>query len=310
MKLTRLLLVISFSLTSCATYLNKSNMKIDLFTTEPSKIVIYKDTIQTYNNKIRLAVPRSEDPLDISTITDNRQKEITIKSKHSVTYFGNIINYGIGFLVDRNTPKRFTYPKKIFINTGDLVNTYYRFGYPDSRGDIYLHLSLPHINVFRLVPENESVKSNMGFWGITAGLDYYYDSDRFFNMGVSAVSDFFCPVPAAIDISGEYELMSSVYLSFSNNYKMKRFSLGYGLSFSKNTWDFRYYDIFNPPPATREPVKKTNNALGLIMTSYFQLSQRFNIGIIYRPTFYRFNAINKFQYEHLISIDFAWKIKL
>lgn len=41
-----------------------------------------------------------------------------------------------------------------------------------------------------------------------------------------------------------------------------------------------------------------------------QRSEDFNIGIVYRPTFYRPDLINKFKYEHLISIDFAWKIRL
>lgn len=124
------------------------------------------------------------------------------------------------------------------------------------------------------------------------------------------MSDFFVPFPAAVDISGEYELMSSRYASVSNNHRLGRFSFGYGLSYSKNTWDYRYYDRFDPPPLAREPIKRSHNAFGLVFPTYFQLGEQFNIGVIYRPTFFRPTMTYKFAYEHLISIDFAWKIRL
>lgn len=104
--------------------------------------------------------------------------------------------------------------------------------------------------------------------------------------------------------------MSSRYASISNNHKLGTFSLGYGLSYSKNTWDFRYYDKFDAPPPTREPIKKSSNAIGLIFPTYLQLGEHFNVGVIYRPTFYRPKLNDKFKYEHLISIDFAWKIRV
>jgi hypothetical protein len=118
------------------------------------------------------------------------------------------------------------------------------------------------------------------------------------------------PVPAAVDISGEYELMSSSYLNISNNHKVRRFSFGYGFSYSKNTWDLRYYNRFNPPPPTRNPEKKSNNALGLVFSSYYLTGKRFTLGIVYRPTFYRLNAEPVFKYEHLLSLNFGWKIRL
>ena len=145
---------------------------------------------------------------------------------------------------------------------------------------------------------------------MTVGLDYYHAKNQFVNLGLSGVSDFFVPVPAAVDISGEYEMMSSLYFSLSNNHRLKRFAIGYGLSYGRNTWDFRYYDRFAPPPPTRDPVKKRHNAYGLVFSTYFQLGANSNLGVVYRPTFYRPNTTDEFLYEHLVSIDLAWKIWL
>jgi hypothetical protein len=174
----------------------------------------------------------------------------------------------------------------------------------------FMYISLPHINSFQLSPENEGTKINTGFWGISLGLDYYHSKQQFINIGFSSVLDFFVPFPAPVDISGEHELMSSSYIGLSNNHKLGRIALGYGLSYARNSWDFRYYDMFDPPPPTRVPVKKSHHSFGLIFPTYLQLGDLFNIGGIYRPTFFRPTMNRKFEYEHLISVDFACKIRL
>ena len=175
-------------------------------------------------------------------------------------------------------------------------------------GEIHLHLSLPFINSFCLKPENEARKVSTGFWGLAIGLDYYHLKNQFISLGTSGVLGI--PVLGAVDYSGEHELMNSLCFSLSNNHKLKRFSIGYGLSYARNTWDFRYDDRFDPPPPTRDPIKRSHNAFGFIFPTYFQIGKCFNIGVVYRPTYYRPNLTDKFSYEHLISVDFAWKIGL
>jgi len=290
-------------MTSCATIMNQTHKNITVYTTEPSEIIFQKDTIKTLYNKANLNVERKNEKLQIVANNDSITKTFEIEPRNSFMYWSNIFcNYGIGMLVDRNNPKRYSYPQRIYINSSDTISRYYLFGQSNNKGELYLHLSSPYINSFRLTPDNEETKINTGFWGLTIGLDYYHSKNQFINLGISGVSDFFVPVPAAVDLSGEYELMSSRYISISNNHKLRRFTIGYGLSCAKNTWDFRYYDRFDPPPPTRETVKKSSNAFGLIFPTYFQVGEHFNIGVVYRPTFYRPNMIEKFKYEHLITL--------
>ncbi len=311
MRQTLYILTVSILLTSCATIMNQSHKSITIYTTEPSKIVLNHDTINTIDNKVNLNVERKRELIKITALTDSLTKEFEVEPKNSFMYWSNIFcNYGIGMLVDRKNPKRYSYPQRIYINSTDTISRYYRYGQANNKGELHLHISLPHINSFNLNPENEETKTNTGFWGLTVGLDYYHSKNQFLNVGISGVSDFFVPFPAAVDISGEYELMSSRYASISNNHRLVRFSLGYGLSYAKNIWDFRYYDRFDPPPPTREPIKRSHNAIGLVFPTYFQLGDHFHFGVVYRPTFFRPNMTDKFNYEHLISFDFAWKIRV
>lgn len=282
-----------------------------IYTTGPGKIILNQDTINTVDDKVNFRVERKKEILNVIAITDNLTKSIAVEPTYSFWYLSNILfNYGIGMFVDAKKPKIYTYPEKIFINSTDTVTRYFKYGKANNKGELNLHLSLPHINTFMLRPEKEGTKTNTGFWGISIGLDYYHSKNQFIHTGISGVLDFFVPVPAAVDIGGEHELMSSSYFSLSNNHKLKRFTLGYGLSYARNSWDLRYYDRFGSPPPARNPVKKSSNAFGFIFPAYFQTGKYFNIGVVYRPSFYRPGITDNFQYEHLISIDFGWKIRL
>ena len=311
MKQTLFVLIVSILLSSCATIINQPYKNVKVYTTEPSKIIYGQDTIKTINNKANLLVERKKELLSIVTMTDSITKTIEIKPRNSFMYWCNITHtFGIGLLVDMKNPKRYSYPERIYINSADTINKYYKYGKSNNKGELDLHLSLPHFNFFNLTPQGEGMKVGASFWGLTVGLDYYHSKNQFVNLGGSYAFGLSFPIPAAVDFFGERELMSSWYISLSNNHKLWRFTAGYGLSFGKNIWDFGYYSWEEELPPTKAPITKSHYAFGLIFPIYFQLSEHFNIGVVYRPTFYRPNIADKFAYEHLISIDFAWKIRI
>lgn len=306
-----ILLTVSILFTSCATLNNEPYMNIFVHTTEPSRLVFDEDTIKTTNNKARLEVERKNEALQIIAITDSLSKSIEVAPINSFMYWANILyNLGIGMLVDQDNPRRFSFPRRIYLYSGDTISRFFRHPQSDNQGEIHLHLSLPHINAFSFTPENEATKSSVGFWGLTAGLDYYHSRNQFINLGITEIVGLFIPVPAAITLEGELEQFSTRFISLSNNHRIRRLTLGYGLSFSRNTWNFRYFEGYEVPPPTREPIKRSHTAFGLIFPAYFLLGEHFHLGVVYRPTFFRPENTHKFQYEHLISIDFAWKIRL
>lgn len=67
-----------------------------------------------------------------------------------------------------------------------------------------------------------------------------------------------------------------------------------------------YHDRFTPAPPTREPATKSS----FTVDGYYQVGKRFYIGLIYRPFFLNIYLDVDFKYEHLISLDFKWKIRL
>jgi hypothetical protein len=310
------LTLVTFVLTisSCATIFNAPTKQIAINTSSPAQVIYNNDTLYTIDNQALILVPRQKEPLNIKVIGDSIVKTITLNSKNSFAYWLNAYPTPMlwtGFKIDRKNPKRYTFPGRVYVNTSDSSGKYVRYDARDRKGQIFLNVSLPWVNSFCLKPDNETYKSNTGFWGIAFGLDYYHSKHQFLTLTASAVTDLFVPVPAAVDYRGSYEIMSSTYIGVSNNHKIRNFSLGYGLSFAKNTWNLHYSGSQRDTlPIDKQPRKRSGSAIGFIFPIYYQFGQHFYAGVIYRPTFYRFSTSNQFSYEHLISIDVGWKIRL
>jgi hypothetical protein len=308
--LPSLILIIS----SCATVFNSKTKKINITTSQPTKIILNQDTILTKKNNATIEVSRQKDPIKIKLINDSISKIININSKNSFSYWLNAYPTPIlwtGFIIDKNNPKRYTFPSRIYISMSDTSTKYLLFDPQDRKGQTFINISLPWINSFYLKPDNEAYKSNIGFCGIAYELEYYHRSNQFLNLTASSVIDFIIPFPAAVDFIGLNERMSSSYFGLSNNHKVKNFSFGYGMSFTRNTWDLRYNGTHEDTlQIAEQPRKKSNNSIGFTFPIHYQLGHNFYVGIIYRPSFFRFSTSINFAYEQLISINFGWKLRL
>lgn len=317
-------------LTSCATIFSKKTYKIDIKSANNSKVKVY-DSI--YDLPARIEVERSKKDLPIFLIRqDSIQKVYVLKSTLREGFlYGNLSFYlfaPAGYLVDLTNQKRFYYGNSIYLNSdgtitkgksplskayfdvkGNLTN-YFSKEYPTRKDQIFLTLSIPWINNFNFQLNGLGNKSSLGFLGVSAGLEYYHSDRRYISLNASAVYDFIAPVPAPVSQDGEYESFSALSLSLSENYKIKRFTFGYGFNFSKNSWKFSNTDYDSTIPNSKEPVLKSNYGIGLIGNTYFQFSKGFFVGLNYKPTFYTFKPDSKFLYEHIISLDLLWKIRL
>lgn len=291
--------------------MNKPHTTIKVHTTQPATIVANDQSVGTVYNEAKITVERSPDTLELNVSTDSSEKIIKIPAINSFAWYANIFgNYGIGMLFEKHKDKRFTYPPNIFLDPYDTSSGGFQ-PYPllNKKGKLYLEITVPYINHFYFVPAGEPVKSNIGFLGLGAGLEYYYRNNRFVSVKVFTAMDHVVPFPIGVDYSGEQEAMSSAYLTLSNHYHIKRFIIGYGLSFSRNTWKLGYHNRFNPPPPTRDPVSKSSYGMGLSVPVRYQMGKAFAIGLHYRPTLYNFSG-GKIHYEHLFSFDFGWTLKL
>ena len=207
------------------------------------------------------------------------------------------------------TIKAFLIPAKIIMITivtmlfADVANAQMEMNSRSNKKEkLYLHLSLPFINSFCMKFENKGANVKTGFFGVSAGLDYHHSKNQFVHLSASSVTHLFS-IPKS-----NGELMTSEYISLSNNHIIERFTIGYGFSYGTNQrekWEngWGWLSLF---PTDSEK----HHVFGLTFPTYFRLTKLLNVGIVYRPTFYRPTSAEKFSYEHVISFDFAFKIRI
>ena len=327
-KIIAIIIVLNFS--SCASITSKKNYEIKITSDISNSKILVNDSL-TYNLPANFMVKRSKDSLKLTLFTDSFRKDfIAVPSISRRFLYGNMLFiyfFPVGYLVDLTNKKRLTYGYRININFNDTniirapisasIHKYFvkKHIIKINRGKINYKISFPWLNNFVMKPNNVNYKTNTGFWGISTGLEYFYKTNRYISADVSFVMDFFLPVPAAVRFEGEVEFMNYSYVSLSNNYVKNRLNFGYGISFSSNTWDLRYYENFTDEESTCTPVKKIHNTFGLVFSIYHRFNKKIRfaqhyIGIVYRPTFITVTPYTYFNYEHLISIDYVWKFRI
>ncbi len=311
MKNLLLISCLAFGFCSCATILNPIDKAMTIYTSGPSKIIIKKDTLHTEANEVHFLVPRTKDPLNLRVVTDSSDQALSVPAKNSFAYYLNIVyNYGLGMLVDQNNPKRFTYPRRIYLDTTAKGWVRYQPTLGAQKGEINVHLSMPFLNAFLQKPTQDGTKSSTGFLGLAFGLDYYHQNDQYLKLGFSTVSDFFSPSPAPFYIEGGRDYLNSAFGYLSNHHRIKRLDWGYGLSLAENRWAFDNYiddPDSNPPQGSQ---RKRSVSAGLMFSGHYFTGPSFHIGLQYCPSLWRLYENPGFRYEHVISLDLAWKIRL
>ncbi len=309
MRYSLLLISISILTSSCATILNSKYKKVTVYTPESANIIYENDTIKTVQNKATIYTPRQKGPLVFETEMGSTATEFRVSSKVSPAYFATIFYMWPLAFFDSKSPKMYTYPSRLYLGQDDWQSKAYLKRETSQKGDLRLHLSLPYLNNFVVRPENESSKINTGFWGMTAGLDYHYSQKQFLSVGVSGTADIFFPVIAALAILGEQEFLTSGIVSLSHNHKVGRFSLGYGFTYGRYNWRLQSLGTIasSAPPVD---IQKSHLALGLIIPLYYEHRHWFHIGLVYKPSFYRPFISPQNAYEHVISLDIAFKPRL
>lgn len=313
-------LLFLLTMSSCATIFLNKTYGLVVYSDEAKAHVIVNDS--SYKLPAKVEVLRSKDDLALTFVSDSLTTEYIVKPKLTTTFkymnLGAVLAAPISYLVDLTNDKRYYYGKSVFFRTKKPNSTglldYITKRRAEEKGNLYLNISLPHINVFSLAPEGEERYTNAGFWGIGLGFDYYYHNRKFISLYGAAVTDFFVPVPAAVTIDGDWVLMTSTYVSLSHNHRFfEDFTIGYGISLSKNTWDYKadsydYDEDYNWRSDRSE--KKSSVALGFVFPLTLNLGKGGTLGVTYRPSFYRPQLDRKFRYEAILSFSFGCKIGL
>lgn len=294
-------IILSF-FTSCS-YFDLSYTNVKIYTSQPTTIIHNEDTLRTIRDKVRLRVKRKKEPLKFLSINDDTSANYEIKAKIDPSYYyGLILTRGLSHVIQKKFfndygSLNYTYPHHIFINPENQISKRDHF----NRRAIYFHLSIPLVNSFYLQPIDEDVKHDIGLFGLQLGFDFFYAKSHFLNIGYMVVG-------SGSRRKTEFESFIAHSFQFSKNHKIKSFSIGYGFTTEVHTWTSRFYDNRTQRLVI---IDTFYTAWGFILPIYYQIGKSFQMGVIYKPTFYAGgNARETGVYEHIISLDVAWKIRL
>ena len=326
-----LLLALTICLTSCATIFSRKTYTAKLFSDAPGAKAKVNDSIYALPAKVKLK--RSKQDLAITLVTDSIAKNFTVKAGPSPSFaFGNLLFMQlcpVAYAVDFTNQKRFYYGKSIRLKAFDTVTVlrpmpgrlFHRYAskrYPVDKGQIFIELSVPYVNGFYLQPRNEPTDAYVGFFGIGAGLSYYYKADKYLKLGAGVATDFSLPFPVGVDRDGGYETRDVFNAALTDNFKFERFTVGYGLNYAINRWKWVNHDYEWPPNISpglypdeiRQPLNKTSHSIGFTLNGYHQINRYLHAGIVYSPSFYNFYPSAEFKYQHLISFEVLVKLRV
>ena len=314
------LLFLSFLFFSCASITLESSYKLQVKSDVASKIK-YQDS--TYNLPAEIEVYRSPKPLLITYIVDSLKTKISVESQLNPTYkYGNLFWFPSGYIVDMFNDKRFYYGKILILNSNTVMldskklliepskelKTYTKnqlvTKFVSEISKFRYYFSFPTACNFYMQPAGQGVKKGVGF-GITTGRDYFYKKNKFVSFTVAGFTNKFGTFDFYIS-DYEYEKLSETSFSLTDNFKIKRFSLGYGLNFSENNWYFEdkiEIDDF----AIRNEKRRFNQNLGFTFNGYFKVFRCFYVGIDYRPSILQVAPSTKFLYQHIFGLDYQFK---
>ena len=180
---------------------------------------------------------------------------------------------------------------------------------PFKKGDVRLELKLPHVNYLSVNPAGEFRDDKAGFNGYGIGLEYSYNDNRFLETSASFVMTFEFPFPAPVD--REYnKAIYSYYFSLTDNVVVNRFTIGYGLNYSSNHWSEWYRNLGSNGSPLPDSKYYSNETLGATLNAYYRGGRSRHVGIIYRPTLLKVNGQAEVVVEHLVSLEFNWRIRL
>ena len=290
-------IVLASLLSSCATVLNRSFQRITISHDDKSRIVSIVKADSSMVKKINedeYCIERSKAPAYLTLQSDNVVKQVRMPSENSFAYYYNILaNYGLGMLIDRNSPKRFGIQRyNYFTLTNDsVIATSYAVA---GKGSIFFDISLPvSVNIFNVRSSFGNYKSG-GPLMLAAGIDFFKKNDEFFSARLGVSTDQFAEHPG----KGYYQTNSVVYLNAQKHFIKEKFDFGYGMSLSRYTWE-----NITLADTTKKDLIKRNVTAGLSLSLSYRIGKKWFLEGLYQPGVFVFGSSSPWFYQHYISIS-------
>lgn len=181
--------------------------------------------------------------------------------------------------------------------------------FPYDKGEFRIKLALPYFNHLLINPSDEASSSDFGFLGESLGLEYSISNRSFLEINAALAITSNNPFPFPWDRSGPYKILSTTFVSATYNRVIRRFTIGTGLNYSNNLIS-RGSRSLGDTTILNYTDNRQIKAIGLTLNGFYRLGKAANVGLIYRPTLYMFEPLTAWNYGHLISLEFNWRIRL
>lgn len=301
-----------FIIHSCATITRSKKCNVKFVSRARGAKIRYQDSL--YSLPAIVKVTRSKKDLPVTLVYDTVERDLLIRPSMDPAFFlGNLPFIPFGYIVDLRNPKRFSFGRKVRLNPGDtssIIRTdpfynYFSKSYPVNKGAVELALFYHFVNGYSFATVAGMQQSFEGFNGLGVGLNYYYARNKSIGISGSMTTAMPFPIGSVDYFGGGYERASVSYLSVTNDYKIRRLRLGYGLNYAFNRRERVYDDTLGMP---RRILK--GQSAGLVLKAHWQLLKVLNAGVTYRPTFITVVPEAELQYQHFISVDLMVTLSL
>jgi len=128
------LLLGSLPVVSCVSIMEPATTNVRIVRNKVSKLVVNQDTLSGEGTENFIQVMRSNAPLSLSVFNDSVSKSVSVEPVNAFAYYMNIpCNYGLGMLIDKHTPKRYVYPRTIYLKLDNQDSSYLTYIPLDSK---------------------------------------------------------------------------------------------------------------------------------------------------------------------------------
>jgi hypothetical protein len=330
-------LIFTVLFSSCCTLTHQRTTEVNIYSDVDSAILCFGPDTEKYILPVTLELPRSKYDYYFSVEKDSMNRSVILENKlSSAFWWGNMFSGpgGLGYLVDLTNPKRFTFPPEItvpFYST-PRSRAYWNWVQP-VKGQLTFKFSIPAGNFFYLDKLNGH-GSSAGFLGISAGFEYYFSDKYSIGSDIGAMGNLIFPMPYmdfvednsdptlgiystdymnyyAVDLAMEQEYTNACHIDLQVGTDINSFHFDLGIQANQTKWS--YYKTIQILPYFHKSMEfhKTRVNGGLAFSCYYRVSELFNLGCNFYPSFISSgNHHTGLAYTHQGNFELIWKFRI
>lgn len=303
---------------SCATICNSELQRVNVVAQSGYHVAqVGNASIRSGEDSSSWYVYRQKAPLEVIVTKDSLRDTLLVKSHLNAAFvFGNFFgSYGLGYIVDLQNNRRFSYPRSISIQP-DFANNLYAqpvHGHldPHPAGKVVLNIGWGMYNHLEVPYPAGQVGMDGVSTEVTGGLCYYI-TDRYGfggSFGIAGAANYPQGFERYYGDGGEYEQATGTFgtLHFFQNSKQQRLQWRAGLCYMQTAWEravyYSYRDGFY--------FTSQHTLLGAELGGELRFTNNLSLDVNYRPMLLDFGTNTlQFNYAHSITAGFAFNFGL